>query len=181
VILTLKNNHSARFLSAVLISGLALILLLSGCGFHLRGQLILPTNLQAIQLNCAPANSRQLCLNIRNLLQDTEIQIAPSNITDTTVARLHIDEITDQRRAVSIGNDAGVAEYELTRSVKFRFNNEQGNPVIADGKTTQFQTYRFDELSILGKDKEEEQIREELDQLLAQDILSRVAASAANH
>ena len=176
-----QRNHGAHFPSARLVLGLLLTLLLTGCGFHLRGQLVLPENLQQVQVNCTVANSRQLCLNIRNLLQDADIQIVPSNVTDTTVAKLHIDEITDQRRAVSIGSDAGVAEYEVTRSVRFRFNDEQGNPVIADGKTTQFQTYRFDELSILGKDKEEEQIREELDQLLAQDILGRVAASAANY
>ncbi len=172
------KNFSQGYLVALLASGL---LLLSGCGFHLRGQLVLPENLQQVQLECKADNSRQLCLNIRNLLQDADITVVPANITGTPVARLHIDEISDNRRAASIGNDAGVAEYELTRSVKFRFNDEQGNSVIADGKTTQFQSYRFDELSILGKDKEEEQIREELDQLLAQDILSRVAASAANY
>ncbi|OZG72385.1 hypothetical protein BTA51_16790 [Hahella sp. CCB-MM4] len=150
--------------------------IVSGCGFHLRGQVDLPDNLKQMALSCPQESSRDLCLNLKKSLEQAGIQILDS--TDDA-AVLSINDVKDQRRAVSIGNDAGVAEYEVTRSVKFSFTDAEGNPVIADGKTSQFQSYRFDETSVLGKDKEEEQIRKELNQLLAQDILNRVAVSAS--
>ncbi|WP_157497061.1 LPS assembly lipoprotein LptE [Hahella ganghwensis] len=152
--------------------------LTAGCGFHLRGQVVLPENLKQMALSCPRENSRNLCLNIEESLQQAGIQIIKTDDA-VSVARLSIQDVKDQRRAVSIASDAGVAEYELSRSVRFTFTDAQGNPVISDGRTTQFQSYRFDETSVLGKDKEEEQIKEELNQLLSQDILNRVATSAS--
>ncbi len=170
------NKHTKAVWVSVLVSAS----MVSGCGFHLRGQIELPENLRQMALSCPQDESRDLCLNLRKSLEQSGIEIIDSSSATTGLAAvLSINEVEDQRRAVSIGNDAGVAEYEVTRSVRFSFTDARGNPIIADGKTSQFQSYRFDETSVLGKDKEEEQIRKELNQLLAQDILNRVAVSAS--
>ena len=42
---------------------------------------------------------------------------------------------------------------------------------------TQFQTFQYTELSVLGKDKEERQVKDNLDQLLTTEILNRVGSA----
>lgn len=161
---------------------LSLLLMLPiGCGFHLRGSGVLPGNFQQIVLDCEPVKAENLCRNIRRQLSaggitTTSATGEDSEASDAEGLSLVIDSVRDKRRAASLAADASAAEIELSRTVEFTVKTPAQEEQPATLSATQFQTYQFTELSVLGKEKEEQQVRDNLDQLLATEILNRSAS-----
>ncbi|WP_431688248.1 LPS assembly lipoprotein LptE [Hahella sp. NBU794] len=160
-----------RIAIRLLLAGMA-GLLVSGCGFHLRGQMELPSSLQALNLSCPEGDARVLCGKVRESLQQASVQVSEGGADAPTLA---IGSVENSRRAVSLDSSANAAEYELSRKVTFSLTDAQGEPLIQPTSLQQFQSYQYDKLSVLGKEKEENSIRDDLDKLLATEILNRLA------
>lgn len=170
--------YSKQIIVSLLITALTQV---GGCGFHLRGQGSLPTTLQALVLDCEPVKAQNLCKEIGKQLKRENIKIIdPDNSPDTKNAALVIQELKDKRRAASIAQDASTAEIEFSRTVDFVLLKPSSEVPPQPMKATQYQTYQYTELSVLGKEKEEQQVRENLDQLLATDILNRMGSMLTN-
>jgi len=150
-----------------------------GCGFHLRGSGVLPDNLQQIVLDCEPVKAANLCRNIRSRLKAGGVTTTTTEDSEASAAEglsLVINSVRGKRRAASLAADASAAEIELSRTVEFTVNTPAQEEEPATLTATQFQTYQFTELSVLGKEKEEQQVMDNLDQLLATDILNRTTS-----
>jgi len=105
--------------------------------------------------------------------EDAE-QETPSAAADATLV---IAAIKDKRRAASIASDASTAEIEFSRSVDFEVRSADLTAGRVKMTANQFQTYQYTELSVLGKEKEEEQVIANLNRLLATEILNRSASA----
>jgi outer membrane lipopolysaccharide assembly protein LptE/RlpB len=93
---------------------------------------------------------------------------------EPAVPLLRILSLVGGRRAVTLTANAGAAEFEVSRTVVFEM--QKGRLTLLKETTLrQFQTYRYDSASVLGKDKEETQIKNDLDSLLAFQIVNRIA------
>lgn len=98
----------------------------------------------------------------------------PRETRESDLPLLQVASLASGRRAVTLTANAGAAEFEISREVEF--NLSQGEEtLIKSTKLRQFQTYRYDSSSVLGKDKEEIQITHDLDNLLAYQVMNRVA------
>jgi LPS-assembly lipoprotein len=180
----LTNNLIKLTLASGLLCALPVI---SGCGFHLRGQGILPDSLKQIVLKCRPADAQNLCNEIRSQLATEDIIITESDTQEdpvNTATNLVISSVKDRRRAASLAQDASAAEIEFSRSIDFEFYSRSLGVKAKTMTATQFQTYQYTELSVLGKEKEEQQVKGNLDQMLATEIINRLASTltlSANH
>lgn len=191
----MKQRWSA-FRAAPPLLGAVLVLGLGGCGFQLRGLNQQASAWKVIALQC-PNQESYFCDRLRDhLIQSgvTVIQPTPAHFSqgkttaddtgDTEVSRpreplLEIQRLDSGRRAVTLTADAGAAEYEVSRSVTFQMFETAGI-IIPQTTLRQFQTYRFDATGILGKDKEEQQIRRDLDNVLAFQVVNRLAIESIN-
>lgn len=150
----------------------ALATLLGGCGFQLRGAPPVSPALQPLAVVCANQVPTSLCQSLRKQLELGGVDLRPAS--DARFA-LSLNSFEQDRRATAITVQAAAAEYTLRHSVGMELISSDGIPMIADTRLTASESYRYDETNVLAKQREEENLRMQLDDRLAQQIIFRLA------
>ena len=156
-------------MKSVLLSAL-LALLLSSCGFQLRGRLVLPAGLTALKvLTADPLNP--LKLEVERTLRGSGVVLDASA---GNVGELQIQSEVLSREILSVNDRARVAEYLLRYQARVRL--VQGERELLPPTDLEVsREYSFDEVQALGASQEEELITEELRREMAQQILTKVS------
>jgi LPS-assembly lipoprotein len=156
-----SNYKKFRALAPVL-----LCLVLAACGFHLRGVSSMPKALSVLNLDCA--GGQHLCGKLTRELEASGVTLQTSAPYTLTVSK-----IQSTRRAVAFTATATAAEYEITQSAEFLLTDESKIPIVKGHVNTQ-QNHQYDN-SVLAKNREEQQIIDDLDSQLASRIVSRLS------
>lgn len=150
----------------------ALSLLIAGCGFQLRGAPPVSSALQPLAVDCAENVPGQLCDAVREQLELGRIELKPAEEADFV---LKIGKFRQERRASAITLRAAAAEYTLRHTVNIEVLTADNIPLIEPADLNTSETYRYDESNVLAKQREEEALREQLHDRLAQQIIFRLA------
>lgn len=150
----------------------ALSLLIAGCGFQLRGAPPVSSALQPLAVDCADNVPEQLCDAVREQLELGRIELKPAEEADFI---LKIGKFRQERRASAITLRAAAAEYTLRHTVNIEVLTADNIPLIEPADLNTSETYRYDESNVLAKQREEEALREQLHDRLAQQIIFRLA------
>jgi len=152
-------------------AGLAVVLL-AGCGFQLRGAPPVSTALQPLAVTCADDVPELLCQSVRS-----QLELGDVDLQETGNARyvMKLGDFQQDRRASAITVQAAAAEYTLRHSVSLELISADQIPIIADTRLTSTESYRYDETNVLAKQREEEELRAQLSDRLAQQIIFRLA------
>lgn len=159
-----------RKLSIVSLPLIALVL--SACGFQLRGSVSIPSELHQMSLHCSNQLSKVLCQTLTKQLELNEVNLVEDSAADYI---LTITALDSSRRAVSITDRAVAVEYEVTNKATFNLVAADQTTIIEDTSTSARQSYRFDEDNVISKTREEEQVKDQLNKLLASKIISRLS------
>ena len=160
-------------LRSVLVIGLAL-LLLSACGFKLRGGVELPAVLQDTYIE-----SENPFTGMARSLR-TELEIAGANVLEDRAAATAILVIHNERsenRVLSVGSSGRATEYELYDEVGFSLQDPDGKPLVKAQTLSQTRDVVFDENELLGKVSEAEGIHRQMRANLARQMIMRIAAA----
>lgn len=152
---------------------LTVVLLVSACGFQLRGSVDLPAGVEPIFIGGEHANS-QLGIDVRNLLNGNDIKLA-----DTQQAanyRLIISERNSEIRTLSLGGGTTAAEYQLTETATFELYNKQSELVLGPRTITQRSILRNNPNQVLSSGEEEQLLRREMLTNLASQIARQLSA-----
>lgn len=150
----------------------ALSLLVAGCGFQLRGAPPVSSALQPLAVDCADNVPGQLCDAVREQLELGRIELKPAEEADFV---LKIGNFREERRASAITLRAAAAEYTLRHTVNIEVVTADKIPLIEPADLNSSETYRYDESNVLAKQREEEALKEQLHNRLAQQIIFRLA------
>ena len=153
---------------------LVAILLLSACGFQLRGVTELPPTLKTVYLaaETAPADFRD---ELRAGLRSAGARLVEEPLEKGAV--LKILQVSDDRRVLSVNSITGkVQEYELFYSVRFSLTDGSGTELIRPQKVSLTRDFRFNETEVLGKSQEEAQLKREMRREVVQQLLRRTIA-----
>ncbi|KPP99809.1 LPS assembly lipoprotein LptE [Marinobacter sp. HL-58] len=156
-----------RPLVAVILS-----LLMAGCGFQLRGAPPVSSALQPLAVDCSENVPGQLCDAVQEQLELGRIQLKPVEEADYV---LRIGNFRQERRASAITLRAAAAEYTLRHSVDIEVITADRIPLIEPTDLNSSETFRYDESNVLAKQREEDALREQLHDRLAQQIIFRLA------
>jgi LPS-assembly lipoprotein len=176
----MKIPHSAfripRSRAAFVVLFLLASLPLASCGFHLRGTGKVET----------PAALSMLQVRVEgNLLENHPLLVAMKNALRTQTD-IQVQESGDAPRLLLYGEQAGsrvlsvtsagkVDEYLLDYEVSFRLVGVDGKP-LSEPQTVKVQRdHRFDRLNVLAKEREEQELRSEMQRDAAQQILRRLS------
>ncbi len=149
-----------------------LALLVAGCGFQLRGAPPVSSALQPLAVDCSDNVPEQLCNAVREQLELGRIELKPTEDADFV---LKIGNFRQERRASAITLRAAAAEYTLRHTVNIEVLTADNIPLIEPADLNTSETYRYDESNVLAKQREEEALREQLHDRLAQQIIFRLA------
>jgi len=131
--------------------------LLTSCGYHLRNTVELPLGLQSILLQNA---SIQLKSQIQKKLRVMKGRLLTTPEPSTTI--IHIIREKMNRRVLSLSSTGRVNEYELYYRLNFNLLDATGH-TISDPQLIEIsRDYFNNQQNMLGKNNEEQLIRNEI-------------------
>ena len=149
----------------LVVAGLAL--LLSACGFQLRGTG--ETSFALEEINLQARNSYgDTAKDLEELLKDNGVRVYPG-------ARYTLDLVREQnrQRTASYTTAARTAEYELSSVLDYQFRGPQDTVLLEDSVEVR-NVYVHDSSNLIGSDQEAEQLRQEMRRELLQQVSMRI-------
>ncbi|TLU67710.1 hypothetical protein FE810_01815 [Thalassotalea litorea] len=163
-----KKNTLRRFILSIM---LITTTLLSACGFQLRGNYLLPQELQTLYLSSSDTHGELTRLVKQNLLVNN-IEVLKQQRNDIPELRILNDSL--DRRTLSLFENGQVAEYELTYTVRYQIRMQ--------GKERQdfnfeiYRNYQDNPDQALAKSRELTLLRKEMRIEAADRILRNMAS-----
>ncbi|TAJ91513.1 MAG: hypothetical protein EPO31_15055 [Gammaproteobacteria bacterium] len=155
---------------------LILTLLLSACGFQLRGAGgVTDVDLGAVLVQST--RDSQIADAVRAQLQLADVALVEDAAEAELILSLHGEHF--DRTVQSVAPDTGkVEEYLLTLGIDLSLTDRDARTLIATEHVSTSRDYPFDENAALGMFSLEARIREDLARQLAAGIIRRVNAAA---
>lgn len=157
---------------------LALCLMLTACGFKLRGpdSVGLPTD--AVYLNIG--GSGDIGREVREQLELTDVTLTQSAQAADYIIRL--GNRRSEREVLSVSPRTGkVQEYELILRTTLTITTPKGESVLDTTELNASRDYIFDETAVIASGDEQQLLREEMTRQLANQALLRMRAAIRNH
>ena len=152
---------------------IALVSVLAGCGFQLRGSADSVAVLTTLDVS-ATQTYGELVTNVERTLTQQGIAMNPEGGADY---RLHLLGERATRRSVSTTNQVSVAEYVLLLAVDFELFDRAGDRLLPLTTISVERVYSFDRGSFVGSSEEEALLSREMQADIIQQILRRLEAS----
>jgi LPS-assembly lipoprotein len=160
---------------AVLIGGS--LLLLGGCGFHLRGEQALP-DAMAITYIQGKSEFDDLNDDFRDALESHGARV--TNNRDEATAILRIQDTGKDRDVLSVDIGGKVLEIKIRQMVRFMVLYADNQPLIDSQTVTVSRDFVFNKEDILAKEREAELISDELRRNLVALSMLRILAAAGH-
>ena len=154
---------------------LALLALLQGCGFHLRGSSTtdanLPDDISPLLIQGLGQNDF-LKLELENQLVNSDVQVI-----DTAAEAASVLRITDRksdRRVETVDSRGKVLEYRLRETLSLELVDRTGNVRVPAQSLELIRIYAYEE-QVLGSQQEESFLRKDMWRHMADQILTRLS------
>ncbi len=157
--------------SKSLVIALLIPLLLTACGYHLRGAVDIPQAMQKVYLEGA---STALRGSFNASFRSTDARM----VSNPAEAGLYIKVIQDEmrRRVLSLNASGKATEYELNYTLVYALLDQQGKALGKQQVLEINRDYFNDQEDILAKNNEENVIRNEIYRNAVRSILTRASA-----
>lgn len=162
------------------ISFLITALLLTACGFHLRGSPALPGGNRALPPEMAvtvvdaPSQTSELVRQLKRALRSLDIVVAEAEDFPQAAMLTLREELN--RSVLSVDTGGRAVEYELNYTVTFQVSRDDIAWEIPSQSITLTRDYYFDRLEALAATRQEEMLRRNMQQEMARLILDRIRA-----
>lgn len=157
----------------VLFCSLLALVLLAGCGFHLRESATVPSALQPIYLG-GQYGFGPLAQQLRIML--TRDEMALSATAAGSRYQLLIQSEYQQRRIISLDRRGLIAELALITGASFELYDSSGQLVLGPQQVEERRTIVNNPDNVITTNEEERISREEMTKALAANILRRISA-----
>ncbi|MGH8750895.1 MAG: LPS assembly lipoprotein LptE [Burkholderiales bacterium] len=148
------------------------ILLLSACGFQLRGQATLP--FENLYVNASDASLFVVQLK-RAIVAGTNARLS-NNAKEAQAIFELLNEI-NEKQILSLGADGRVREYELRYRVAYRVHDNQGRDLIPQGEIILKRDITFNDTQVLAKESEETLLYKDMRGDAVQQMMRRLSAA----
>lgn len=152
----------------------AILSLLTACGYHLRGSLELPQELKKI---CLQGGSANLKTQFQKTLENSSGQLVKAPAEAAMTVRVFEKEI--RQRAISLSSQGRSNQFELYYLLFYELRDSQNKALTGRERIEVRREYFNDQQDIIAKDNEEGVIRNEMYQQAVKTILNRMRVASA--
>jgi LPS-assembly lipoprotein len=145
-------------------------LVLSGCGFKLRG----PQQLDFATVHINASELSELGASLRRLISSTGSTRVVEDPAQAD-ARLQILANNRGREILSLTGAGKVREYQLTQVLRFQLLDKSGAALLPPTAISASREFTFDDSQVLGKEQEETLLYNDMQQDLLQQLMRRLA------
>lgn len=158
------------------VSLLLIVILITGCGFKLRGFVDLPPWLNNIAIVAHDAH-RDLVPMLKDQLQAYKLNV----ISDPTKAAylLIIEKDLSQQIITSISASTTPRQYQLVYTVQYSLIKADGQPIISSNSVSITRQLTVNNDRILGSDSEGMMIHREMHRDAVMQIINRISKNSA--
>lgn len=144
----------------------SMVLTLTACGFHLRTSSAEVEGTVFVQIQ---SGTEDFARAMERALEATAV----SRARDGTAADwiLHLQEIREQRRTLSVTENIRALEYQLSTEVRFRILDASARERVPTSRVRAERVYVLDRGNLLGDAEEEAVLRREMQSELVTRIL----------
>lgn len=146
-------------------------LLISGCGWHLRGSYEFPPSMARIYLD-GTARYSKLGVAIHSAFQGTNSQLVSDRQQATAILRIHADK-ADQR-ILSTDKSGRASEYEISYLLSFKVEDITGMELVSEQQVSTRREHRFDPANVLATGGEVEQLKQDMVRSSVQQMLRQI-------
>ncbi|MEM8497313.1 MAG: LPS assembly lipoprotein LptE [Pseudomonadota bacterium] len=156
-----------------ILAGLVLIIALSACGFQLRGAFQVPEALGSVHLSSENPGS-PILNSVRRSMLSSGVQLVDTD--QEAPYTLHLSGERSEKRSISVDSLAAAAEFQLRQFVSYELRSRRGELLVGPHELIVERNFQNDINNVVGKRDEERLIREEMQVLLASQIMRRYQA-----
>lgn len=164
------GKKPSRLLVAFACAG---VLALGGCGFHPRGELVVPLDLGPVRVVTGDPYS-PLGESLSRALTNAHVQAADTADAKGKVATLRIVNENWGQVPLSVDAHAQATEYLITYVVKFSFTAADGHDIEPVQEARIERDFQYDVAHALGSSSEQDTIRQEMQRDMAATIMRRI-------
>ncbi|HEY9051661.1 MAG TPA: LPS assembly lipoprotein LptE [Gammaproteobacteria bacterium] len=150
-----------------------LIVMMTGCGFHLRGAYELPADMSRTYISSANQNS-ELVRSLKRVLRSNQLTLVDNPVDAGAVLRI-ISEARN-KRVLSVDSQGRAREYELQYSIKFEVSGKDNGFSLPPQELQLQREFLFDPEDVLGKSSEEADLINDMQQDMVRLIMLRLQA-----
>jgi LPS-assembly lipoprotein len=151
---------------------MAVLTVVSGCGFRLQGRMPLPAPLKVAYV-VAPNEQTEFVQGLRKALLINGGKLVDDSTNATSTVRIITDDVTSKILSVSANNIP--REYELTYTVEFSVSSKE-EELLPTQKVSITRDYSFDERTLLAKENEAAILREGMARDLVNIVMRRLSS-----
>lgn len=155
-------------------SMLLVLQLLYGCGFHLRGSVNLPPQMQAVFIEGVSANE-QFSLDFAEAIRLSGGRVVSEKKEAKSILRIIAQRF--DRRAISLSESGLVNEYALVYLLDFEVASPDGHSLLSRQSIEVVRDYFDNQQQVLGTSQQQSVIREEIYKEAARTVLRRAELS----
>ena len=145
--------------------------LLSGCGFHLRGEVKLAPSLQrVIVISSDPGSPLKRSVEDAMKRAGATMAAAPGE----GVAEIRMTGVSVQTLVGSVGGNARVNEFNMVYHVDLEIVDGGGKTVLEKQPIEQTRSFTFDQTQAAGTGAQQDVIRREMDRDMAQTVMRKI-------
>ena len=161
--------------AAFVLSIIAFALLLDACGFHLRGEAVLPPSMHRVLVDSSDGFS-PLKTNVEAALlrSGAKIEKAPGD----GIAEVKLGAISLAPIVRSVNSNARVNEFTMLYHVELEIVDGAGKTLLQKQVIEQQRIFTFDQTQAIGTGAEQDIIKKEMERDMTQAILRRIDAVA---
>ena len=143
--------------------------LLTGCGFHLRGNFTLPFETLCLDME---ENSKFTATLSRMLRASSNVKLVSDPATAEAILR--VTKNTSSRDVLSYSTSGRAREYQLKNVITFTVTTPDGREYLPATTLTALRDITYDESDYLSRDDEEAMIKNEMQNDLISQMIRRI-------
>src|ERR1700682_6234926 len=139
---------------------LAATLVLSACGFHMRGEVQLPAGMQRVHVQIADPYS-PLGRDLEAALKRSGAKV--ENAAGEGIAEISIPAVSIAPIVRSVGANAFVNEFSMVYHVEMQITDANGKILMPKQVTEHSREFTFDQTQAIGTSAEQDEIKKEME------------------
>ncbi|HEX3125035.1 MAG TPA: LPS assembly lipoprotein LptE [Rhodanobacteraceae bacterium] len=163
---------SRRTVSFLLLAGT--LLLLSACGYHLRGEAQLPAGMERVHVDSSDQFG-PLKRNVEKALERSGAKVEPAagdGIAEVTLGAVSLAPIVR-----SVSANAKVNEFTMLYHVELQITDGAGKVVLPKQVVEQSRIFTFDQTQAIGTGAEQDVIKKEMERDMTQVVMRKVQSA----
>lgn len=152
------------------------MLFLVACGFHLRGNIPLPTELSPMYIETTDPFHPTI-LAIQDGLEASKIAVAKSPSTANTILR--IIDIKSTENLISVSASTNTRQYALVETVQIEVTDKTGKVIVPVSTLSGSNPFTVESNQILTAASQKDLLSDEMQQAIVQQLFARLGSKGA--